>query len=71
MILVFSNCVYSCMHPIHALISISSARSIYKNKLTKKEVEIAELVMDGCSNKIIAKKLFITDKTVKTHLNQI
>ena len=44
---------------------------IYNDKLTKKENEIAKLAREGCSNKIIAKELFITDKTVKTHLNRI
>jgi PAS domain S-box-containing protein len=53
------------------LIRQSTTDSIYSNNLTKKEIEIAKLVMDGCSNKIIAKELFITDKTVKTHLNRI
>jgi PAS domain S-box-containing protein len=45
--------------------------SIYNNNLTKKEIEIAKLAVEGYSNKVIAKHLFITDKTVKTHLNRV
>ena len=53
------------------LIRRDNASVIYDNKLTKKEIAIAKLAMEGYSNKAIAKELFITDKTVKTHLNHI
>ncbi len=53
------------------LIRQNNTKAIHYNKLTKKEIEIAKLVMEGRRNKIIAKELFITDKTVKTHLNRI
>ncbi|MGB7293054.1 MAG: LuxR C-terminal-related transcriptional regulator [Thermodesulfobacteriota bacterium] len=53
------------------LIRQDNADAIYDNKLTKKEIEIAKLVTEGYSNKVIAKELFISDKTVKTHLNRI
>lgn len=39
--------------------------------LTKKEIEIAELLVKGWSNKEIQEKLCITLTTVKTHLNNI
>ncbi len=42
-----------------------------KNKLTKQEEKIAQLILKGFSNKEIAKALFITEKTVKTHLGHI
>ncbi len=42
-----------------------------KNKLTKQEGKIAQLILKGFSNKEIAKALFITEKTVKTHLGHI
>jgi PAS domain S-box-containing protein len=51
--------------------SQNDTNAVHYNTLTKKEIAIAKLVMDGCSNKIIAKELFITEKTVKTHLNRI
>ena len=40
-------------------------------KLTRREREVAELVGSGANNKIIAKKLLITDRTVKAHLTAI
>jgi len=39
--------------------------------LTKKEVKILKLVASGKTNKEIAKKLFISEKTVKNHLNHV
>ncbi|MEX0999917.1 MAG: response regulator transcription factor [Thermodesulfobacteriota bacterium] len=42
-----------------------------KNKLTKQEEKIAQLILKGFSNKEIAKALFISEKTVKTHLGHI
>jgi len=39
--------------------------------LTKKEVRILKLVASGNTNKQIAGKLFISEKTVKNHLNHI
>ena len=40
-------------------------------KLTKREVKILKLVASGNTNKEIASKLFISEKTVKNHLNHI
>lgn len=42
-----------------------------KNKLTKQEEKIAQLILKGFSNKEIAKELFISEKTVKTHIGHI
>jgi Response regulator containing a CheY-like receiver domain and an HTH DNA-binding domain len=39
--------------------------------LTKREEEIVRLVIQGYSNKKISDKLFIAEKTVKTHLNNV
>ncbi|MET0110278.1 MAG: LuxR C-terminal-related transcriptional regulator [Candidatus Thiodiazotropha sp.] len=41
------------------------------SKLTDREREIAQLVGSGDSNKVIAKKLDITERTVKAHLSSI
>lgn len=46
-------------------------KSCPKNKLTRREEEIITLVINGMSNKQIAKSLFISEKTVKTHLGNI
>ncbi|MES9994048.1 MAG: response regulator transcription factor [Candidatus Thiodiazotropha sp.] len=41
------------------------------SKLTEREREIAQLVGAGDSNKVIARKLDITERTVKAHLSSI
>ena len=41
------------------------------NGLTKRELEILQLVAEGLSNEEIGKKIFISKKTVKTHLTNI
>lgn len=40
-------------------------------KLTKREREVAQLIGNGATNKEIAKRLFISDRTVKAHLSTI
>jgi len=42
-----------------------------RNKLTNIELKIVELIGDGFSNKEIAKKFSIKEKTVKSHLTHI
>jgi DNA-binding NarL/FixJ family response regulator len=39
--------------------------------LTPREKEILSILTTGCTNKEIAKALFISEKTVKSHLNSI
>lgn len=39
--------------------------------LTKREIEILKLVAEGLTNEEIGKKVFISEKTVKTHLTNI
>ncbi len=39
--------------------------------LTARELEILELIVAGCSNSVIADKLYITVGTVKTHVRNI
>jgi DNA-binding NarL/FixJ family response regulator len=41
------------------------------HNLTKREVEILKLVAQGLTNEEIGKKVFISEKTVKTHLTNI
>jgi len=43
----------------------------FKSLLSHREIEVLELINSGCSNKIIADKLFISMATVKTHINNI
>jgi PAS domain S-box-containing protein len=42
-----------------------------RGNLTRREEEIAKLVVQGWSNKKISNKLFITEGTVKIHLNNV
>ncbi len=42
-----------------------------ENYLTSREREILKLVAEGCSNKQIADKLFISIETAKKHLKNI
>ena len=42
-----------------------------KMVLTPREKEILSILTTGCTNKEIAKALFISEKTVKSHLNSI
>ncbi|MDH5437165.1 MAG: response regulator transcription factor [Gammaproteobacteria bacterium] len=41
------------------------------SQLSEREVEIAHMVGDGSSNKLIAQKLDITERTVKAHISSI
>ncbi|MEU3650080.1 LuxR C-terminal-related transcriptional regulator [Lentzea sp. NPDC034063] len=45
--------------------------SAQRDVLTRRELEIAELVADGASNKAIASRLVISPRTVSTHLQNI
>ncbi len=42
-----------------------------KTGLSKREAEVAELVATGLSNKEVASRLFVTEKTIKFHLTNI
>ena len=39
--------------------------------LTPREMEILQLVLTGCTNKAIAAEVYISEKTVEFHLNNI
>lgn len=45
--------------------------SFLQNKLSRREFEIAGLIIDGRTNKEISDTLFISEKTVKTHVSNI
>ncbi|MDN6195718.1 MAG: response regulator transcription factor [Atopostipes suicloacalis] len=49
----------------------SSNKRILHHDLTKRELEVLLLISDGLTNQEIADRLFITIKTVKTHVSNI
>ena len=50
---------------------LSGDRRNLHQDLTNREMEVLYLIADGLSNQEIADKLFITLKTVKTHVSNI
>lgn len=57
-------------------VTISAAPSEYSQlleayPLTERELEVLQLIVEGCSNAVIAQKLYITVGTVKTHVRNI
>ncbi|MGJ7913616.1 response regulator [Neobacillus sp. LXY-1] len=65
------------LHPkatSHLLASLSNKRNPEKNlieELTKRELDVLKEIASGKSNKEIAASLFITEKTVKTHVSNL
>jgi len=52
-------------------VAIDTSSNTKNTGLTEREKEVLGLVSKGLSNKEIAKKLFLSEKTVKNHLNNI
>lgn len=44
---------------------------LLKGKLTEREVQVCRKMIEGKSNKVIAKELCISEKTLKTHVHNI
>ncbi|WP_016950175.1 response regulator transcription factor [Anabaena sp. PCC 7108] len=51
--------------------SAEHQQPIESNSLTERELEVLQLIVEGCSNAVIAEKLYITIGTVKTHVRNI
>lgn len=49
----------------------SKVGSVPAGLLTKREIEVLKLLANGFKNRAIAERLFISEKTVKTHLTNI
>lgn len=62
----------SVFHEINRMsVKTSLSRGSDDEPLTPREVEVLQYVARGDSNKLIAKKLYISEKTVKNHLYRI
>jgi len=48
-----------------------NAGKLRELSITKRELEILELIAQGMSNREIAEKLFVTENTVKTHSSHL
>ena len=48
-----------------------NAAEVRRLGITKRELEILELIAQGLSNREIAKKLFVSENTVKTHSSRL
>ncbi|CAH2716614.1 Response regulator protein VraR [Neobacillus rhizosphaerae] len=65
------------LHPratSHLLANLSNKSKVEKNlieELTKRELDVLKEIAKGKSNKEIASSLFITEKTVKTHVSNL
>jgi DNA-binding NarL/FixJ family response regulator len=43
----------------------------WQHKLTKREIDVAKLIAEGASNKLVARQLDISERTVKAHVTAI
>ncbi len=51
--------------------SVDAQDIIEPYTLTERELEVLQLIVEGCSNALIAERLYITVGTVKTHVRNI
>lgn len=64
------------LQPANNTVRIGATEDEYKQlieayPLTERELEVLQLIVEGCSNAAIAEKLYITVGTVKTHVRNI
>lgn len=50
---------------------VENLEEIQSYTLTERELEVLQLIVEGCSNAVIAERLYITVGTVKTHVRNI
>ena len=50
---------------------VETNEECFDGKLSRREIEVAKLICQGEANKEIAKNLFISEKTVKSHVSNI
>jgi DNA-binding NarL/FixJ family response regulator len=63
--------VYSGQRRVPAEVASELAQHAMDDALTEREIEVLKQVAAGCSNKVIAERLLITEDTVKGHVRNI
>ena len=56
---------------VNTLESVENLEALDPYTLTDRELEVLHLIVEGCSNAVIAERLYITVGTVKTHVRNI
>ena len=56
---------------LKSVIEAVSKKPHFTNKLSKREVEVLREMVKGKTNKEIAQTLFVSEKTIKTHVSHI
>lgn len=67
----FEPSLYVARRPALASLGAPPAERVELPKLTRRELEILELVAEGRSNRQVAQLLWVTDQTVKFHLANV
>ncbi len=65
------RCVHSGKKKIPPEIAVEMAEHHMDDALTDREIEVLQQVAAGNANKIVAKNLFVSQETVKTHMKNI
>lgn len=56
---------------LQALVGHEPSVDSVNEKLTLRENQVLALIVEGCSNKEIARRLFLAESTVKSHVNRL
>lgn len=63
--------VHAGLRRVPPEIALEMAEHVGADALTSREVEVLRAISDGCSNKIVAERLHISEDTVKSHMKSI
>jgi DNA-binding NarL/FixJ family response regulator len=63
--------IYSGQRHVQSDVASEIAQHAADHALTEREIEVLKLIAKGCSNKIVADRLQITEDTVKGHVRNI
>jgi len=59
------------VHPMAVSCMVGRRSTGAVEELTRRELDVLELLVEGATNDEIAKRLFVTEKTVKTHISGV